>query len=343
MTDIDVPAVINASGFSINANRYCPNLKSRDWIVIDKAMTGDAPKEFLAVYEYGVEGCRRAKRRTWPRYIAKVGHKYYPNESVTEHLITRIGQSIGMEIAESRLAHVKGQLRFLSRYFLNEREYLLHGADIFASYLEDHNREFVEAIENENKSPEYFDYNFAVDSIEAMFPQFAEEVQCGFNRMLAFDALVGDNDRHFFNWAVICQPVSHRKPRFSPIFDTARALFWNHTEEKLSKMEAGGRRPEDVLRKYCRNSSSKIGVAGVGRANHFRLLRSILDRFPSAVQQLDVLNDIDREPVDLVGEILKGEFRNLVSPLRRSWICRLVEYRTDQFRRILAGEKTDVE
>jgi hypothetical protein len=342
MNTIEVPAVINASGFTVTPHRCCPNLKSRDWFVIEEAMTGDAPKDFLAVYEYGVESCRRAKKRSWPRYIAKVGHKYYPNESVTEHLITRIGQAIGLDIADSRLAHVKGQLRFLSRYFLRDKEYLLHGADIFASYLQDHGREFVEAVENENKAPEFFDYDFAVESIKAMVPESAEEVQRGFNRMLAFDALVGNNDRHFFNWAVICHPVGHRKPRFSPIFDTARALFWNHTEEKLSKMSEGGRRPEDVLRKYCRNSSSKIGAAGVGRVNHFGLLESILDRFPDAADQLDLLSDIDREPVDLVGEILREEFRDLVSPLRRSWICRLVEYRTEQFRRVLAGEKTDV-
>ncbi|WDQ16791.1 HipA domain-containing protein [Rhodopirellula sp. P2] len=342
MNHIEVPVIINKSGMSVNANRFCPNLKSRDWIAIDEAMTGDAPKDFLAVYEYGAGSCRRANRRTWPRYIAKVGHKWYPNESVTEHLITRIGQAIGMEIAESRLAHVKGQLRFLSRYFLSSQEYLLHGADLFASYLQDHGREFVEAVENENKAPEYFDYDFAVDSIKAMVPQSADEVRCGFNRMLAFDALVGNNDRHFFNWAVICHPESHHPPRFSPIYDTARALFWNHTEEKLSKMNLDGRRPEDVLRKYCRNSSSKIGVAGVGRVNHFQLLESIFDRSPEMITQFNILNGIDREPVDLVGEILREEFRNLVSPLRRSWICRLVEYRTEQFRRVLAGETTDV-
>ncbi|AMV33577.1 hypothetical protein VN12_15730 [Pirellula sp. SH-Sr6A] len=38
-------------------------------------MTGDAPKDFLGVYEYGAPGCKRGRQKSWPRYIAKVGHK----------------------------------------------------------------------------------------------------------------------------------------------------------------------------------------------------------------------------------------------------------------------------
>ena len=34
---------------------------------------GDAPKDFIQVYTYG-EG-RRISPKTWPKFIAKVGHK----------------------------------------------------------------------------------------------------------------------------------------------------------------------------------------------------------------------------------------------------------------------------
>ena len=112
---IDTPSVINSSGFRINPHAFCPNLKRRDWFAIDEAMAGDAPKDFLAVYDYGTDGCMRTKQSTWPRYIAKVGHKWYPNESITEHLITRIGQGINLNIADSRLVHVRGQVRCFGR------------------------------------------------------------------------------------------------------------------------------------------------------------------------------------------------------------------------------------
>jgi hypothetical protein len=63
------------------------------------AITGDAPKEFIKVYEYS-EGQRKINQKSWSLYIAKTGHKWYPNESVMEYLLTRIGQTLGFDLAE---------------------------------------------------------------------------------------------------------------------------------------------------------------------------------------------------------------------------------------------------
>jgi hypothetical protein len=52
---------------------------------------GDAPKCFLRIKEY-TEGRVNNRPGLWPKYIAKVGSKWYPIESITEHLIGRIGQ-----------------------------------------------------------------------------------------------------------------------------------------------------------------------------------------------------------------------------------------------------------
>jgi len=224
---------------------------------------------------------------------------------------------------------------------LNGSEYLLHGADIFASYLEDHDKEFVQGIEDEGKSPEYFDYDFVVASIREMLPGTAESILQKFHRMLAFDALIGNNDRHFFNWGVICDQTGRHISHFSPIFDTARAFFWNHSEVSLSKLEESGKRPADQIRKYCRESYSKIGATGQGRVNHFALMASVLNRIPEAKNDIDILTDIDAEPVEMVRNLLKGEFARLISPLRQTWICRLLEYRTKQFRLVLQGEPTN--
>jgi hypothetical protein len=62
----------------------------------NRAVSGDAPKDFLRIYEFG-RG-RKANPRTWPAHIAKVGHKCYPIESITEHLLTRVGEALGMEM-----------------------------------------------------------------------------------------------------------------------------------------------------------------------------------------------------------------------------------------------------
>ena len=102
------------------------------------SIPGDAPKHFLRIKDY-VPGKPSHLNRpsTWPAYIAKVGSKWYPVESITEHLITRIGQIAEVPVAQSQLRVVGTQVRFLSRYFLLRHESLTHGLDIFKRYLED--------------------------------------------------------------------------------------------------------------------------------------------------------------------------------------------------------------
>ena len=123
--------VINRSGFEINSQGALPPLrKGYYYTVVNQAIAGDAPKDFIRTYTYGK--AKRSNPRKWPAYIAKVGHKWYPNESITEHLLTRIGQLLGLQMAESFLVSAHGQVRFLSRYFLGRNQNLVHGAEIFA-------------------------------------------------------------------------------------------------------------------------------------------------------------------------------------------------------------------
>ncbi len=75
--------IISRSGFDIRFPSSLPILKDGCFRVLDAAVAGGAPKDFLRIYRYG-DG-QRANSRNWPAWIAKVGHKYYPNESVTEH------------------------------------------------------------------------------------------------------------------------------------------------------------------------------------------------------------------------------------------------------------------
>ena len=92
-------------------------------------------------------------------------------EAITEHLLNRIGEVFGFNMAESGLAWFGGQVRFLSKYFLNrpQEQVLDHGADLYAGYLND--REFVEEIEKLHQSPEYFTVQFTQEVFQHFFPE----------------------------------------------------------------------------------------------------------------------------------------------------------------------------
>ena len=71
--------------------------------------------------------------RTGDRYIAKLVGWHNDVEVMTEFAIHLIGRSIGVPVAETRIARYRGRLRLLSRNFLKDGEELVHGAQFVSS------------------------------------------------------------------------------------------------------------------------------------------------------------------------------------------------------------------
>lgn len=317
--------VINRSGFEINSQSALPLLRKGYYYVVDQAIAGDAPKNFIRAYTYGMG--KRSNPRKWPAYIAKVGHKWYPNESITEHLLTRIGQLLGLQMAESSLVSAHGQVRFLSRYFLGRNQNLVHGAQIFAGYLED--EAFVEEVEQAGETRDLFTFQFVAEAIRGQFPDQASSILKEYTRMLAFDAIVGNNDRHHYNWGVVVHKRCEHDPYFSPIYDSARALFWNDSELKLQaiKQTPDPNRLPTFLKRYIENSRPKTGWDGEKNLNHFALIQKIHRAYPALRPALEAL--CRPQLLQWVQETLDDEFCLLMSPLRREMILTCLKQRLE--------------
>ena len=327
--------VINWSGFEIRNQGVLPPLrKGYYYTVAGQAIAGDAPKSFIRAYTYGT--ANRSNPRKWPEYIAKVGHKWYPNESITEHLLTRIGQLLDLQMAESYLVSAHGQIRFLSRYFLERNQNLVHGAEIFADYLKD--EQFVEEVEQEGATQDMFTFQFIKDAIQEQFPDQARPILRRYTRMLAFDAIVGNNDRHHYNWGVVVHGHRRHEPYFSPIYDSARALFWNNEESKLEdiKKDLDSQRLPAFIARYVKNSRPKTGWDGVNRPDHFALIQKIYQNYPDL---RSVMSDLCHEQLlQRIRETLNGEFRPLMSALRREIILLCLKRRLYLFKKAIGAD-----
>ncbi len=278
------------------------------------AVDGDAPKDFVRAYAYG-DGLK-SYPKTWPAFIAKVGHKWYPNESITEHLITRIGQGLGLEMADSELRLADAQLRFCSRYFLKPKEILIHGAEIFIGYLED--KEFVEKLENAEDARNLFTFQVVEEAIMNAYLDEAPVILRGFFNMLVFDALVGNNDRHHYNWGVVADLDGRRAPRFSPIYDSARGLFWSRSDELMDKLAADPNRYSACMEKYIVRSRPETGWDGTTDPNHFQLIEQIVKKDSDHANSL---KNLLSQPIEKIGlDLLFGEFDEMFSEPRKKAI-----------------------
>ena len=261
--------------------RGVPVVKRGNYFVDDSVtVDGDAPKKFVGIYDRQLLGHKhKSNKNNWIRYIAKTGHKWYPIESITELLLNRLGMIFGLNMAESRLVMMGGQLRFLSRYFLNpNKEELVHGADILAGYLNETSPLFVEEV---------------VRSIDGSF-----------------------------------------QPYFSPVYDTARGLFWNYSEDKVNDIVEINKTTDAHIRKYCQESRPKIGWEGEKKLNHFKLFEKIYtNEFYVSRQEI---RELLASPLlgQMVAEV-RHDFCTLMTKNRIMMICKCLEYRFNELRRIL--------
>jgi hypothetical protein len=325
----------NHSGFAPDLRTYLPILPKRYTLILDEAISGEAPKDFIRVYEYG-RSPRKSNPKTWTPYIAKVARKWYPNESVTEHLLNRLGFALGVTVANSKLAvdDEFGRLRFLSEYFLRPGERLEHGAEIYAGYLSDES--LVEEIEKDKRTVRnFFTFQFTECAIQHRFGHgdISQKITEDLVRMICFDAVTGNNDRHIYNWGIICHVKGERAPRFSPVYDSARGLFWNEHEEKLVRFQEKTSDGVTNLERYAVSSMPRIGWEGVQNPNHFELSRLIYQNRPEFRFVFDgMVNPVCEANANV---LLEKEFEKLFSPTRYDLIKKCLNLRFQMLTKII--------
>ncbi len=317
-------------GYNINPKPYLATIKKSNYYIQNINVIGDAPKEFIKVYEFGK--VRKNSRKNWIGYIAKTGQKWYPSESITEYLMNQIGETIGLEVAESKLAFIGGQLRFLSKYFLTKDESLVHASQIFAGYLSG-DINFVDEVEIQNQARNLFTFQFAQNAIKEMFPSNFEIIIDSLVKLLIFDGIVGNNDRHIYNWGVITDVFGYRTPRFSPIFDTARGLFWNESEIKLQKLLKQPKELEVKFHTYAKGSRPKTGWEGHENINHFELIELLVNS--NSRFKLFATNFCSNENRIKIQALLNSKFSNLFSIERIKIISNYIDLRFNKINEIL--------
>ena len=306
-------------------------LKKHRYIVDPKPLPGDAPKEKISIWESSRSKATNIK--TWVPYICKVGHKWYPSESITEHLITRIGQEWGFNMASSKLYYIENQIRFCSEIFLKKNEELVHGADILARYLKEQDTEIIETIDRKGWSQELLTFQLVKEAIKEVFPEQVDFIMKELVKMLLLDAVTGNNDRHFFNWGVIRNIKGDNSPIFSPIYDSARGLFWNWSDDKISKLLKNRNQLDNEIVKYNNASKPKIGWVNHQNLNHFEMVANLF--MESECTYDEACNILSDKNLDKIEEILNIEFTGLIFDNRKELILYYLKYRFNEFKKLL--------
>ncbi len=308
-------------------------LKEDNYKIIRIDLDGDAPKQFIKAYFFTPNSTvRKSKSSSWIPYIAKTAEKYYPHESVIEFMINRIGQVLGLYMNDIKLVNANGQIRFLSRYFKHKNERLVHGAEICGEYLEDYELA-KEIANNKSNSRELFTFEFIKDAIRNVYPDCFEDLTLELIRMISFDAIVGNNDRHFYNWGVIDTLKKTTKlPTFAPIFDSARGLLWNESDEQIIHTIKTQKQGSKKLENYILNACPRISTVENTKANHFELIEFLKSYSREYKQIIDEMTCLENE--NRVLETIEKEFKKHFIPERFSLTTQIIKSRFETIRKI---------
>ena len=257
--------------------RAIPILPSDGWQLLKLEqfpIVGTVPKNYLSYgdpFKHGTRG-----------YIAKKGRtKNDARECVTEEIISQIGALLPLKIANSKLVRLsRTDVRFLSRNFVERGQFeLLHGTELAARYFETSPKEVESAFELSDRNAEqnFYSVGNILTILEALFPNENSALKEGFFKMLAFDAFIGAPDRHAMNWGVLAPVSMDEAPvSFAPIFDTARGLFREISDEDLHQKEKQQDR-EWFLAKYAERSRPILNTGEATQQNHFELVKWVLE------------------------------------------------------------------
>lgn len=311
------------------------HLKERHYFIVDIPLDGDAPKQYIKAYFHYKNCPKVGKPSKWDGFFAKSGGKSYPHESVTEFLINKIGELLGLKMNESQLVIANNQIRFLSKDFIKRGQKLIHGIEILAEYYED--KDFVLEINKDRKNRRvYLTFDEIEKSIIHVYPKESNDLLKSLIRLITFDAIVGNNDRHFYNWGVIGDIYNSGMSDvvFTPIYDSARALLWNRTESKVLEMYRQFKSGSNELDYYINRSKPRFSFDENPEANHFELVQYLSNHHPNYSAIIATLTNIEAE--NTVIRELKGHISCFFSEERSILVEAILKKRFKKLRKVIA-------
>jgi hypothetical protein len=169
--------------------------------------------------------------------------------------------------------------------------------------------------------------------MQSAYPQHSNQLLKGLVKMIVFDAIIGNDDRHFYNWGILDSIKKSKKPpKFAPLYDSARGLLWNWSDDNIATHLKNHYSNGKKIAHYILNASPRISVEGNSTVNHFSLVGFLKGQSPEYAIIMEKMTTIEKE--ETVLKMLKKEFYVLFVPQRSEAITLILKERFNQIRRL---------
>lgn len=217
-----------------------------------------------------------------------------------------------MPCAEVDIGTYNGRAGSISYNFLQENEFLNEGVNFIQKRYPNYNRnKFEDNVEN---------IKYSVQMLENLNINLGDIL-----KMIIFDALIGNSDRHHSNWGYIIEEnnKTYSNIRFSPLYDNGSSLcsYVNDSDIK------------DILRDKNRynalidtKSKSCIGWEEQRPIRHFELIKKLKENFFN--ETIDFVKEINEKLTNKsIKNILDNFEDNIISEEKKKLLFKVINDR----------------
>ncbi len=209
------------------------------------------------------------------RYLFKLSRNHFPWQFWCEIIAYRFGYIIGVEVPPVHIGH--------------NRKYGKEGVDIYAALIEwfydDKNRGYISGGQIMVEFIENFDRDTGKEhNLETIRKFFSDNPKIleYWAKVLIFDTLIGNTDRHQDNWGFIIERSAKQSIEsitMSPAFDNGTALCYEILEQNIDKYEDTNKLERYLTGRYAKHHM-KWSLDEGKKLNFYEFMKKFAVEFP---------------------------------------------------------------
>ena len=225
------------------------------------------------------------------------GEQYLTSEVCSERMSYEIAKILGYDCAKIEFAKdLEGNLGILNYLFvdINNNEHM--DAD---SYLN---------IKEKERSKYY-----TISNIKKTLDELDEKLFNDFIKIMVFDALIGEQDRHEENWGI--EKIGNEY-KISPLYDNGCSLIRNFKDEKYAEKFYNG--SKDFNAYINRSKVNVYKEDNCSQYKHFELIKYLNEQYHDIVQK-EILN-LNKLTDNIIETIVEKIPNELLTDMHKKYI-----------------------